>query len=155
MILYFCKAKCSPELVNWGIIPDSSFSYSWLTPTPSCLGWVVHAGSEEPLVWLWALAKERHPCCRLHIPPMHSPRVSTLLPELPKTDSPQARARLQQPIPRIPGNPSALCLTGFIPGFSPIFIPERAGWPNRWVELESPMSQPGGTYWECRRRARH
>lgn len=150
-MLYFCKVKCSTELVNWGNY--SSFSYSGLTPTPSSFGWVVRAGSEEPLVLLWALAKEGHPCCRFHIPSKRSPGASTLLPELPKTDSPQARARLQQPIPEIPGNPSTLCLTGFIPGFTLVFIPERTGWPNRWVELESPMSWPGSAYWGCCRAA--
>lgn len=86
MILYFCKVKCHTELVNWGIIPGSSFSYSWLTPTPSSLDWVVQAGSEEPLGLLWALAKEGHLCCRLHIIPRHSPRVSMIHPELPKPD---------------------------------------------------------------------
>jgi len=60
-------------------------------------------------------------------------------------------ARLQQPLRRIPGNPSALCLTGFIPGFNPVFIPEHADWPNSWVELESLMSQPDG----ASRAARH
>lgn len=63
----------------------------------------------------------------------------------------QARARQQQPVPGIPDNPSALCLTGFVPGFNPVFILEHAGWPKRWVELESLVSQPGGA---CRA-ARH
>lgn len=155
MILYFCKVKRSTELLNGGTIPDSSLSYSLLTPTPSFLDWVAHAGSEEPFGLPWAWAKEGHTCCRLHILPMCSPRVSMLLPELPKTGSPPARARLSQLTPRIPGSPSALCLTGFIPAFNVVFIPEHTGWSNRWVELESPMFQPGSVCWGCWRAARH
>lgn len=133
-------------LIHHFPIPD------WLTPTPSSLGWVIHTGSEEPWLLLWALARESQPSWRLHVPPGCSPRVSMLLP---KSDSPQTRARLQQPIPGIPGNPSALCLTSFIPGFTPVFIPEPTVWPNRWVELESPVSQPGGACLGCCRAARH
>lgn len=59
---------------------------------------------------------------------------------------PTGQIRLQQPIPRILGNPSALCLTGFIPGFNLVFIPEHAGWPNRWVSGVGVSCVPA---WQC------
>lgn len=147
----FCKVKCHTELVNWGVVPGSSFSYSWLNPRPSSLGWVVQAGSEEPLGLLWALAKESHPCCMLYIIPVHCPRVSMIHPELLK---PERQGQITTKHPWHTRLPFSFVFNCFHSCFFPVLHSWNAGCPSRRVEVES-MSQAGGACWGCCRPPRH
>lgn len=146
MVLYFWKVKCSTELVNWGNIPDSSFPIPDLLPhLPPWVRWSMPAVRAHQL----CSGQEGSPLLQVAC----SSRALSKGERAPSrvAQNWQARARQQQPVPGIPGNPSALCLTGFVPGFNPVFILEHAGWPKSWVELKSLMSQPGGACRAARR----